>query len=269
MNKGIQASVVIPAYNVENTIVRAIDSVQNSISYCKKYYPELQVDTIVVNDFSEDKTSAVVNEYIANHSGITFIGHKRNFGAGAARNTGVRNSFGDFIFFLDADDMYLDEHIYFCIDTLIKNPIMHYVVSKFKIDENIHKDWKPAINASGPVNVCVRRWVHDCIGGFREETIFKEYGNEDIVYRLMLNYFITKPNAIVTETVQYFRYPGNSLDRQMERFSKAPGEYNDFYVLTDKQKTLHAEVQKLQEYIVKEFEERMIHWMNMLAGKNL
>lgn len=90
-------SVVIPTFNQEKTITSALDSV---LSQTYK-----NIETIVVDDGSTDKTIAVV-EAIKDLR-IRYIQHAKNRGASAARNTGIQKSNGEYIAFLDSDDEWL------------------------------------------------------------------------------------------------------------------------------------------------------------------
>lgn len=92
--KGL-VSVVIPAYNVEAHISEALDSV------LAQDYP--QVELIVVDDGSKDDTANVV----ATRYPQARLIRKANGGAATARNEGIRAAQGEFVAFLDADDIWL------------------------------------------------------------------------------------------------------------------------------------------------------------------
>lgn len=92
--KGL-VSVVIPAYNVGAHISEAIDSV------LAQDYSEMEL--VVVDDGSKDDTADVVE---TRYPQVTLI-RKANGGAATARNAGIRAAQGEFIAFLDADDIWL------------------------------------------------------------------------------------------------------------------------------------------------------------------
>jgi glycosyltransferase involved in cell wall biosynthesis len=112
-------SIVIPAYNTEGTIRRAIDSI-----LVQTYKP---IEIIVVDDGSKDGTEAVCRTY---GDRIRYI-KQDNGGAAAARNTGIRNANGDFVGFLDADDWYLPEKIKHDIKLFALYPEVGAVTSAF------------------------------------------------------------------------------------------------------------------------------------------
>lgn len=94
-------SVVIPAFNVERCLDRAIDSVLT-----QEPVPEV----IVVNDGSEDSTAEVARGY---GDKITFL-DRQHAGPGATRNAGIAAAAGELIAFLDADDFWLPGFLSTC-----------------------------------------------------------------------------------------------------------------------------------------------------------
>lgn len=92
-------TIIIPTYNYARYIRRAVDSALGQ-SYAN-------IEVIVVDDGSTDDTQAVTAEY---GDRIRYI-RQENQGAAAARNRGLAEAKGDYIAFLDADDMYLPDNI--------------------------------------------------------------------------------------------------------------------------------------------------------------
>ncbi|MBZ2166167.1 glycosyltransferase family 2 protein [Methanobacterium spitsbergense] len=94
-------SIIIPTYNRANLITRAINSILDQ-SYTN-------YEIIVVDDGSTDNTKEVIQRF--NEDKINYYVHKKNRGAAAARNTGIKYSKGDFIAFQDSDDKWLPEKL--------------------------------------------------------------------------------------------------------------------------------------------------------------
>jgi glycosyltransferase involved in cell wall biosynthesis len=94
----ILISVIIPVYNGERFIIDALESVKNQTFS--------QWECIIVDDGSTDKTATVVEKYIATDKRYLFVSQS-NKGLSAARNAGLKNAKGNFIQFLDADDVLL------------------------------------------------------------------------------------------------------------------------------------------------------------------
>lgn len=89
-------SVVITSYNYAQYLPVAVESV------LRQSYNQYEV--IIVNDGSTDNTDDVVGPYLSNPK-IRYV-KQHNLGQASAKNTGIRNSAGDFIAFLDADDIW-------------------------------------------------------------------------------------------------------------------------------------------------------------------
>ena len=91
-----KVSIVIPIYNVEKFLADAIESVLNQT------YKNLEV--ILVDDGSPDNCGKICDEYALKDERIKVI-HKVNGGLSAARNSGIEIATGDYIMFLDSDDL--------------------------------------------------------------------------------------------------------------------------------------------------------------------
>lgn len=94
-------SIIIPTYNRANLIKRAINSIldQSYINY----------EIIVVDDGSTDNTKEVIESF--NEDKISYYIHKKNKGAAAAMNTGIKYSQGDFVAFQGSDDKWIPKKL--------------------------------------------------------------------------------------------------------------------------------------------------------------
>lgn len=95
-------SVIIPAYNIEGYIARTLDSVLS------QSYENIEV--IVVNDGSKDKTGEIIDLYATKVIRVKAV-HKENGGVTAARLRGVEEASGQWIGFVDGDDL-IDADMY-------------------------------------------------------------------------------------------------------------------------------------------------------------
>lgn len=84
-----KASVIVPVYNVEKYIHRCVDSI------LKQSYRNLEL--ILVDDGSTDHSGRICDEYEKRDNRVCVI-HQKNTGLSGARNTGIRQSTGDFYF---------------------------------------------------------------------------------------------------------------------------------------------------------------------------
>lgn len=101
-------SVIMPAYNAEKTIRRAIDSV------LAQSYSHFEL--IIINDGSTDETLSICREI--NDSRIVII-TQDNGGLSDARNKGIKVCSGDYVTFIDSDDQYLPDFLQKMVDTIV------------------------------------------------------------------------------------------------------------------------------------------------------
>ncbi len=90
-------SVIIPCYNAEKYISDCIESVLNQT------YKEFEI--IFVNNNSTDNSTKIIQKYIQKYPSIISLFEEKRKGASIARNTGLKKSKGNYIQFLDADDI--------------------------------------------------------------------------------------------------------------------------------------------------------------------
>ena len=112
-------SVIIPAYNQGNYLGEAIQSVLDQT------YPEFEI--LVVDDGSTDNTADIVHSF--DDVRIYYI-YQENRGLSASRNTGIRNSKGEYLTFLDSDDLFLPEKLTLLTSELIKKPEVGFVAGQ-------------------------------------------------------------------------------------------------------------------------------------------
>ncbi len=108
-------SVIIPIYNVESYIAQCLESV------IQQTHKNLEI--ICIDDCSTDNSIEIVKKYASKDNRIRIIYHKKKgkfFGPGRARNTGLSNANGDYIFFLDPDDYIKKDILEKLLDKLIK-----------------------------------------------------------------------------------------------------------------------------------------------------
>jgi len=110
-NNEIKFSVIIPAYNAAKTISRAIGSV-----LAQSYQPH---EIIVVDDASNDGTGSILENNFPN---IRLIQKVVNGGSSVARNTGMDVATGDYIAFLDADDVWHKDKLMLMNTILLSQP---------------------------------------------------------------------------------------------------------------------------------------------------
>ncbi|MBF7048155.1 glycosyltransferase family 2 protein, partial [Campylobacter volucris] len=108
-----QISIILPTYNVEKYIARALDSC------IKQSFKDIEI--IIVDDFGNDKSIDIAKEYASTDERIKIIYNDKNLGTFASRNIGVLNSSSPYIMFLDPDDYLELNACEECVKILNKN----------------------------------------------------------------------------------------------------------------------------------------------------
>ena len=96
-------SIIVPVYNAEKYLVKCLDSLVNQT---KK-----NIEIILVNDGSKDKSIDILNEYKEKYPDMITIISQENQGQSAARNSGIENATGKYIDFVDSED-YVSENMF-------------------------------------------------------------------------------------------------------------------------------------------------------------
>ena len=89
-------TVIIPVYNTSEYLGRCIESVTNQTEH--------NIEIIIINDASTDKSDVVIQNYIATHPKINYIKLSKNIGVGNARNIGINTAKTKYVAFIDSDD---------------------------------------------------------------------------------------------------------------------------------------------------------------------
>lgn len=112
-------SIIIPVYNVEQYIVRCLESIT------AQEIKDIIIECLLIDDCSSDNSIRVAEQFIGSYKGnITFriLRHNTNRGPSAARNTGIVAATGDYLFFLDSDDQLDHKCLMTMFDYIINYP---------------------------------------------------------------------------------------------------------------------------------------------------
>ena len=109
----VKISVIMPVFNDEDYLKESIESVD------AQTFKDLEL--ICVNDGSTDSSLDILNEFSLKHDFIKVYSQENN-GSGSARNNGLNHATGEYIAFLDSDDLYVDKHaLEIMYDVAVKN----------------------------------------------------------------------------------------------------------------------------------------------------
>jgi glycosyltransferase involved in cell wall biosynthesis len=214
----ITISIVIPAYNAEKYIRRAIESCLS-----QTFAP---IEIIVVDDASTDSTTSVVESF---SSPVRLIRLSENMGVSIARNRGVEASTGNWIAFLDADDWFLPEKLERQRRCLLEHEQAVLIYTGFRIvtvdgSECYGRFLSP--NEIWPMlryrnrlllsTVAVRRDAFDNVEGFNPALRVAQ--DWDLWLRIAVRYSVELFAAVPEPLVMYRRVAGSLSSNTMRYF---------------------------------------------------
>jgi glycosyltransferase involved in cell wall biosynthesis len=165
-------SVVIPTYNRDAVVTRAIDSVLT------QKYDDFEV--VVVDDCSTDDTRAVVEGYDDNR--VRYVRHDENQGACAARNTGIKHSNGRYVAFLDSDDEWDETKLakqIKCIEGAQQNVGVIYTGYRMKQSDSIEIGQVPSKHGDIYRDQLAKDWVSPTSAVLVDRECFESVGMFD------------------------------------------------------------------------------------------
>ncbi len=208
-------SVIIPAYKAEKFLPETLESVLDQT------YENLEI--IVVDDGSPESLEPVVAPYLEKDARIKFF-RKPNGGVSSARNFGYKKSRGDFVSFLDADDVWFKENVQKKVEALLNTSAeFGYVHSKVEvIDENSKPTgeilegkegdilidlllWDKKAISARCANLLYKREVLEKTGLFNEE--LSTAADQELTFRLAKHY----KGIYLPEVLLYYRIHSNNM----------------------------------------------------------
>jgi glycosyltransferase involved in cell wall biosynthesis len=233
-----RVSAIVPAYNAAAYLGEALDSA------LAQTYTSLEI--VVVDDGSTDATGAVADAYAAAHPGRVRVIHQANAGLPGARNTAIAAARGELLALLDADDVWLPDHLERVMAVFDAEPglaLVHANIERIDANGQTTETWNrrwrnrkdpyAAVatrleHVSCPTVVFRRRCVEE-IGGF--DTQFTGLGCED--RDLWLRIFERYPVRYIDRVTARYRTHGSNMSgnhrkmaaarqRLLEKLSRTP-----------------------------------------------
>lgn len=205
-------TIIIPVYNTEKYLKKCLDSVVNQT------YKNIEI--IIINDASTDCSFSILREYEKNYKNIRLIHTIKNEGLSEARNRGLEQAQGEYIYFLDSDDWIRKDTIEKLVNlaTIYDVPLVEArFASVFsnrepkqttKIQnkyENLEKEKELIQNRDGMA--CNKLYTHDLIGNSRFPKNLN-YEDNAFVYPILT---IAKKALITNEVFYFYRRHLNSF----------------------------------------------------------
>lgn len=127
MNNDTLVSIIIPSYNASKYIKETIESVLNQT------YQNWEM--IIIDDDSNDTSRDIIEQYIEKDKRIKPLYNEKNIGAAQSRNKGIELSKGEYIAFLDSDDLWLPNKLKQQIQLMQEENILLSYTSYYTINE--------------------------------------------------------------------------------------------------------------------------------------
>lgn len=217
-------SVLMTAYNRENYVAEAIESVLAST------YSNFEL--LVVDDCSKDKTVSVAKSFADNDKRVTVFVNEQNIGDYPNRNKAASLAKGDFIMFVDSDDMIFRNGIASCVSLMQQYPESAMGIRIFNrkqppsiisTDNAIRKHFfEEPFLGSGPGGTIIRRVFFEQVGGFPEK-----YGPANDRY---FNLKVACNTPLVLIPFEFLNYRIHNEQEQNNRFGYL---YNNYLYLKD------------------------------------
>ncbi len=222
-------SIIIPVYNVEKTLDRCLQSVQNQT------FKDFEV--IMINDGSSDRSGEICARFAKSDRRFIYI-EQSNQGVSAARNKGIRKAQGKYIAFLDSDDEYTDCYLDAFEKLMAQVPDCNNYWCGFKVYKEINpndgsiqvfsREEEISISSRKDIMTLHERWMDSTLWNkvFRRSIITENQILMDVKISLgedllfIYNYLsvsgeqiaiINRPNYC------YYQYNNNSLDSKYRK----------------------------------------------------
>lgn len=124
-----KVSVIVPVYNTEEFLDDCIQSIIN------QSYKKLEI--IIINDHSTDGSLDKISQYANDDERIKVINNKERQGVGTSRNIGVNLATGEFIYFVDSDDLLHEDAIKHLVENIGEHEFISGSMSTFKNQDDI------------------------------------------------------------------------------------------------------------------------------------
>ena len=207
-------SVIIPCFNYGHLIAETIDSV------LKQTYSSIEI--IVIDDGSTDNTEEVLKNHTQNDKRVNYYKYP-NAGLGVARNRGLEKAIGNFIQFLDADDLVEKQKFEVQLQIFEEHPqadivygsVRYFTKDAFDLSDRQltywgpNKEWMPGISGNGKdflIRAFKGNFSHLSSPLFKKE-IIKKVGNFDNEFSVVADYHFLLRCAVANACFYYHDTP--------------------------------------------------------------
>lgn len=263
MQKGL-ISVIIPSYGGGQYLKRAVDSV---IAQTYDNIEIIVVDDNGLNTPNQLSTAKVMEQYVEN-SKVKYICHKVNINGSAARNTGVRNSDGEFIALLDDDDEYLDEKISRQINDIHQLDESYALVfcdmAQYRDGNKVRETHRKFDGYGfyelmthsiviGSSSLLIKRSVWEELNGFDET--FKRHQDFEFTARVAFKYKVKSEEFVGLKYHMEFRNSPKNADIAYQYRKHYLDKMKPYYITLSKEQQRQIEMSNLMDIVIQYMKE--------------
>lgn len=229
-------SIIVPVYNVEKYLPYCIESIISNSFNLNSW-----LEIILVDDGSTDKSGDICDQYALKYSFINVI-HQNNQGLSAARNTALDIANGEWVAFVDSDDIVRKNYLSVLLNNIKHNKEADIIIFKYKTFDNDNSlKNNEAIYSSKNISVLSKSTAMyylttETIGNYAWNKIFKKKMFDNIKFpvgkryediAVMHKYFnLANSIYLYDDYLYYYRQRVNSI-LHVEKNSKKVGLYRD------------------------------------------
>lgn len=222
-------SFIVPAYNAEKFLIDTLTSIAKEV----RTVDNAEIEIVIVNDGSVDKTPLLAEEFIQNHKDLNIkLFSKENGGLSDARNYGVDKANGEYIWFFDADDLIGKNSLSVIVDTLKREKLdllsfaVREIYENGKVDETniLYKPIDKIVNGVEYISQ-YKREISACMFVFKKSLaidnnlrFIKGVLSEDYDFTLRLYGFCSRIAFLNVIAYQYIIRQGSLSRRNDEKY---------------------------------------------------
>ena len=210
-------SVIIPVYNLENYILNALQSLENQTLSISLF------EVIIIDDGSMDNSFEIISDYMLVSKLKIKLYTQKNAGVSSARNMGMKNATGDYLYFLDGDDYIANDFLELIKDEVDKSVPDLLITSYTKVCSNEKIQFTNQSKGLTSSDVIKQKYfsgglhINMCTLIFNREKLNRlgllfntktSYGEDLEFYQKFM--FCSNTVSIVTNAVFYYVYRSNS-----------------------------------------------------------
>ncbi len=220
-------SIIMPAFNAEQTLLASIKNVQQQT--------QKSWELIIINDASTDQTRVIAQTHAKQDSRIRIVDLSENSGVSQARNMGVEIARGNFIAFLDADDLWESTKLHKQLAFHLDHPnilISHTNYISFSNTGYTRRSWSQLFTPRGKKNglllpILYYRNIIGTLTVMMRKELFLQCGGFDSRLRVGEDYDLWLKVAkkkytfgYLNERLAFYRISPNSLTKHTEKWKK-------------------------------------------------